>query len=104
METQTTTKRIPDINTVQSVYSGKANSCCCGCCGKHYYASKHVVAAGKNRGYEVTPDEVNDRMVKRVVNIINGIYDGTADGEKEFSENDFVSVVVGHRTYIAYFV
>ena len=80
---------------VMSVYSGKNGKCCCGCAGKHYYASQFQKQASEHRGYEVTDDEVSDRMVKRVVGIINA----AASVEVEPS---FISAVVGERLYIAY--
>lgn len=52
-----------NIEQVSSVYSGKNGSCCCGCAGKHTYASAHRTWASKNRGYNVGLDEVNDRVV-----------------------------------------
>lgn len=100
--TTETSPRI-DITKVISVYSGKNGHCCCGCSGKHYYALKHVAAASKGRGYEVTPNEVSDRMVKKVVNIINGILDGTNTDGKIEMVGDVTSVVVGERLYIAYY-
>lgn len=57
------------VADVSSVYSGKPG-CCCGCKGNHRYNSAHVASASKNRGYAVTPDEVNDRQVKKVLGVI----------------------------------
>lgn len=85
------------IETVQSVYSGKAGRCCCGCSGKHYYASAHVEEAGKNRGYQIQADEISDRMVARVVNLLNANAEGLLDKDSEM-----VSVTINGRLYIAY--
>lgn len=96
-------KKIVDLAQVSSVYSGKDNHCCCGCAGKHTYASAHVKWAGRDRGYAVTPDEVNDRTVKLIVNKINLCYAGLVEGgRKDIQETDFISAVVGDRLYIAY--
>lgn len=84
---------------IMSVYSGRNGKCCCGCSGKHTYSSKHVEAASKNRGYRVTPDEVNDGQVTRILHMIQAY-----QTEAEFYEDSFVSVVVGKRLYVAYFV
>ncbi len=94
-----------DINKVQSVYSGINGRCCCGCSGKHTYASKYKDNASKNRGYKVTNDEVNDRVVKIIVNKINKFLN-VPGNYPEFKEylDEFVSIVIGNRTYIAYFV
>jgi len=91
------TKALIDVQKVSSVYIGKDGACCCGCAGKHYYASHHVKAASKNRGYLVGSDEVSDLMVKKVVGILN------AAAEVEMNRGH-VSTVVGTRVYIAYFV
>lgn len=55
---------------VASVYSGK-EGCRCGCLGKYYYAKEHQVWGGKNRGYEVKDEEVNDAMVAKVCEYMN---------------------------------
>lgn len=89
---------IVDAAEVLSVYSGKDSKCCCGCSGKHYYAAAKVAAASKSRGYEVTPDEVNDRMIKKVVGIINKADD--VDDERD--AHGFVSTVIGSRLYVVY--
>ena len=81
------------LDNVMSVYSGKVNACCCGCSGKHTYASAHVVAAGVYRGYPVASDEVNDRTVKIIFNkAINA-------GVEKIS-NTIYSVDTDTRTYI----
>jgi hypothetical protein len=89
------------LEKVMSVYSGIDGKCCCGCSGKHTYASAHVRTGSRHRGYPVKDDEVNDRVVKRVVNKINRLIDA---GEPVSIDEDFVSAVVGRRVYIAYFV
>lgn len=58
------------IEQVMSVYSGKDNCCCCGCAGKHYYASEHMKAASRRRGYAVDESEVSDKMVTKVFNMV----------------------------------
>jgi len=51
---------------VISVYSGKANKCCCGCSGKHYYAP----GMGEE-DYQVE----NAAQVTRVINKIQKAHD-----------------------------
>jgi len=82
-----------DIKQVVSVYSGKAGKCACGCAGKHSYASRHRGDASKRRGYAV---DVNDRMVSRVVNLLNST-------DRTKCEDNLAWVDIGNRTYIAYF-
>jgi hypothetical protein len=89
-----------NVNEIASVYSGKDGKCCCGCSGKHYYASAHRAEASKHRGYEVSDEEVSNRMVTRVANILSG---AAADEIKRNSECCY-STVVGKRVYIVYLV
>lgn len=56
------------VEDVLSVYSGKANSCCCGCSGKHTYNPDYKDAGTINRGYEVDDDECSLRTVKLILN------------------------------------
>jgi len=87
------------IETVASVYSGKAGRCCCGCSGNHRYASAHVKWASKNRGYKVTDEEISDRSVKMLVNKLN-----KADAKELTHDNPiYVSMERGGRLYVAYF-
>lgn len=77
------------LDNVQSVYSGKANRCCCGCSGKH----THV--ADVNRGYPITADEVNDRTVKIIFNKV------MKAGAVKISDTCY-SVDTDTRTYVVY--
>ena len=90
-----------NLPNVASVYSGIDGRCCCGCSGKHTYASKHRVWGSKNRGYKVEDDQVNDRTVKMIVNKIEK---AIAAGVKPYKHNpeELVSITVGSRLYIAY--
>lgn len=85
-----------DIRSVSSVYSGRPG-CCCGCRGKHRYASAHRNAASKARGYRVTDDEVSDRSVATIVRKIEAM------GDRAKLHGDFVSVETETRLLIAYF-
>jgi DEAD/DEAH box helicase domain-containing protein len=66
------TRKVEDLKVedVISVYSGKDGACCCGCSGTHSYNSAYKDLASKRRGYEVKDNEVKDREVKRILNII----------------------------------
>ena len=87
------------LEKVLSVYSGINGKCCCGCSGKHTYSSTRREEAGKDRGYEIEDDEVNDRTVKMMVNKINKQIEL---GNVLDNNEDLVSCVVGQRLYIAY--
>lgn len=83
---------------VRSVYSGKAGRCCCGCSGKHYYNSKFIGEAEKDRGYKIDKEEINDNMISRAVNILNN---AICEGKAEI-EDTMVCYEIQDRLYIAY--
>src|ERR1041385_7510368 len=85
-----------NVNDVMSVYSGLDGACCCGCAGKHTYASQYQAVASKHRGYTVDNDEVSDRTVKMIVRKMNQ-YPGKMEHDL-----GHVAVVVNTRLYIAY--
>jgi hypothetical protein len=94
-----------NINNVMSVYSGKNGRCCCGCSGKHTYASQYHAIASKDRGYKVDEDEISDRTVKMIVNRMNKLLSETnAKPEYKSTLKDFASIVNGERLYIAYYL
>ena len=94
-------KPITDINKVMSVYSGKPG-CMCGCRGKYTYASSHQEDASANRGYKVADNEVNDKVVKLMVNKINQLISSGNYTEAKESQA-YVFVDTGDRYYAAYF-
>lgn len=83
------------IDDVLSVYSGKNGACCCGCSGTHSYNSKYKDLGTKSRGYEVRDEELNDRQVKRVLNIIK-------KADKVDGDYNYIATVVKNRLYIVY--
>lgn len=90
------------LANVMSVYSGVDGKCCCGCAGKHTYASAHVDEGSKNRGYKVNPWEVNDRVVKGVFNKVMKNFSPT--NERDYEWPGGVSVVIGTRLHIVYWL
>lgn len=100
--TKTAEKTISErVLASRHVYRGKDGACCCGCSGKHRYASVGRKVEGTKRGYAVKDEEVNDKYVKRIANVILAnldiakVYDtGTGCG--------YVSVVIDGIIYIAY--
>jgi hypothetical protein len=93
-----------NINNVMSVYSGKDGYCCCGCSGKHTYASKYCKIASEDRGYKVNEDEISDRTIKIIVNKMNKILSETNAKPEKSSSPNYVSIVNGKRVYIAYYL
>ena len=90
------------ITEVSSVYSGKRGRCCCGCAGKHTYSEQHQSWAGKNRGYKVSDEEVNDRVVTMMVNKVDRFVRSGQAEDVTMSDSHF-GVDVGNRTYVLYF-
>src|SRR6185295_3252771 len=86
---------------IRSAYSGKARHCMCGCAGKHYYASAHRAEGSANRGYPVQDDEVDDRMIVRVLRLIQA----NEDGEEAWADPNatYAEATVGKRSYVVYF-
>ena len=81
---------------ITSVYSGIDGKCCCGCSGKHRYASAYRKLASKNRGYEVRDKDVSDRSVKIISNkVLNN-----KNSEHNVS---YSSLVKGNRLLMVYY-
>lgn len=87
------------LEDVVSVYSGKANRCCCGCSGKHTYSSAHRDTV--RRGYEVLDEEVNDRSVKMIFNkVFSGKYGPAIQNSPD--DETIWYVDTDTRSYIVY--
>lgn len=87
------------LEQVMSVYSGRNGACCCGCAGTHSYASAHRDAGSKNRGYPVDDEDINDRQVTRVFNLIQK---NAAIAQVDLPSN--ISIVLEKRLYVIYLV
>jgi hypothetical protein len=102
------------LDQVMRVYSGKIGKCYCGCSGNYWCASAHREVAGKDRGYPISDDEINDRMVKRVLKIVKENFSYDRETCREGMEpynlqgeagNKFVThftAEVGNRSYTVY--
>ncbi len=55
------------LNQISSAYNGKPG-CMCGCNGKYSYLKMNQEYASKDRGYEVSDDEISQRSVVFVWN------------------------------------
>lgn len=104
--TNTTGANMIEVGEVLSVYAGRAGACCCGCSGKHSYASAYRNIATRRRGYAVKDDEVSDRSVKLIVGKMNRLVrEGLAAASVGyFAGEKSVAVEHGNRVYVAYFV
>jgi hypothetical protein len=85
------------LDSVYAVYTGKANSCCCGCTGKYTYNNKNRDYASKNRGYEVQNSEICDSAVKRIYNQI-------VNDPRVMIEDGYLIVETETRVKLAFFI
>jgi len=90
------------VKDVMSVYSGKPERCCCGCAGNHRYASAHRNTASRHRGYKVRDNEVNDKQVKRVLNLVKANPDLIEHEATADRNNKFFSAEINGRLYVIY--
>lgn len=58
-----------DRANVLMVYTGK-QACMCGCKGKYRYPKANAELGKAQRGYAISPEELNDGQVTRVLNIM----------------------------------
>jgi hypothetical protein len=98
----TTTAMTIDLANVASTYTG-SHGCCCGCNGKHRFASAWARLSSENRGYAVSDEEISDRSVAQTVRKVEQIAAGELDGFIEFVNAGFVSAETDTRTYVVYF-
>lgn len=92
---------VVDVDDVVSVYSGQTGACCCGCSGKHSYASKYRARGGVERGYKLQDSDISDLTVKRIVGKINRSY--VSEPQTTSLCAQYMTTVIGKRLYIAYF-
>lgn len=84
---------------IVSVYSGENHRCCCGCSGKHYYSSSVKRQGIEIRGYALSDDDINDRMITKIVNLMNKHPEKL---EHESSHYYSLQSDNGKRIYLAY--
>lgn len=88
---------------VLCVYVGKPGVCRCGCAGTYTYLQANAVAASKDRGYEVTEDEINDTRIARVLKKVQKAVLEGAEIEQDTSKySQWFDVVIGKTTYTIY--
>jgi len=92
-----TTKEInfsPD--DVICAYIGKPHACMCGCSGDYYYTSMNAERGGKERGYKVEPDEINDDKVNKILKVFE------AGGRIENLDDYIFTLIRNERQYTIY--
>lgn len=87
------------VTEVAHVYSGKPG-CCCGCRGKHTYASTYRQDSQDRRGYKINDDEVNDHTVRRIYKTVSRML--TEGVGERMVEDDFTSIETETRLYVIY--
>lgn len=93
--TQESEKQINEEDIV-SVYSGKRDACMCGCAGKYYYNPANQEYASLERGYAVTDDELNMKMVRKILKLISESPD--VEGHEDY----IFTIYKGERQYTMY--
>lgn len=100
--------RLQDLTQadVLSVYSGRPG-CCCGCRGKHSYASATRDEASAERGYAVADDEVSDRSVATILRKVLSMPELIEDERGPVAPHqqivgDNISVLTETRQYIVF--
>lgn len=88
---------LPDLKDITKIYVGKPETCMCGCSGIYYYAKEYRELGGKERGYCVDDDEVNDAKIKRVLKKM-----ATSEESVDIIKNYIFTKVIGHRQYTIY--
>jgi hypothetical protein len=83
MFTSKTVRQI-DPSKVVKTYSGKANRCCCGCCGTYEYDAR-------------SPQSL------RVILALNHAL-ATDDPALDLDHGEYAAIEIGKRLYVAYFV
>jgi hypothetical protein len=85
------------VENIMKVYSGRKGKCACGCSGTYRYASVHREMGAIYTGREIDDEDVNDKQVRKVVNIIN------KNLENAEVDKDGVTLTIGERLYFAVF-
>ena len=75
-----------DLSKIEKAYSGKAETCCCGCAGTHYEAT-----GGAN----------DTKQIARIAGIVeSALLTGNAD--EIDNDTTYTAVVIGKRIYVVY--
>jgi hypothetical protein len=86
------------LDEILSAYIGKPDKCMCGCSGNYYHPSINQKIAAEKQGYELSPDEINDRKVGYVLSRIRAV---EGNGIEVF--NDYIyTAIIGQKQYTIY--
>jgi hypothetical protein len=88
------------IEKVLKAYEGKKDKCMCGCSGNYYHTKSKQEEAGKERGYKVTDDEINDDKVAEIADIINIAPNSAMEVDTEVDDKyTYISATIGKKLY-----
>ena len=77
-------------------YIGEPNSCMCGCSGEYFYTSKNADIGGRERGYKVEVDEINDAKADKILKIFE------TGGHIENIDDYIFTLIRNDRQYTIY--
>jgi hypothetical protein len=100
-EAEFTTLQPLNINDVVSVYEGKAETCCCGCSGRHFYSPAFTkeIAEYVREGWIYQPEEFNQDKITAITELVNEHIENT--GTVRFLHgNDGVTYSLGEGFYL----
>jgi len=86
------------LEEICKVYVGQPHKCMCGCSGKYSYPSLNIEQSGKERGYALDTEDINDKRIHRV---LNKVAKNAAIGVEVINEYIY-SLVLGSRQYTIY--
>ncbi len=88
------------LSEISRVYKGKPDACMCGCAGKYFYVGCNTTWSGKNRGYPVDVEDIDDPRVLRILHKMEKFaYKGI-----EAMGDDIYTLVLGNTQYSLYLV
>jgi hypothetical protein len=81
-----------DISNITRVYNGKIG-CMCGCLGKYTVNPEYREQVGRERGYDVSDDEVSERTIKIIAKKVLSNPDVVYEGNYAFVRSNRMQVV-----------
>ena len=86
------------LDKINCAYVGKVNCCMCGCSGKYSYSNLNRKYSSKERGYEVSNDEINEDEIEFILDKLKG----NAHKGIEVIEDYIYAFETNTKTYVLY--
>lgn len=96
-------KKMPELELkdINCAYIGKPNECMCGCSGEYFYTKANQEKSGKNRGYKVSDEEVDERKIQTVlVKMIKNAEKGIE--VLDLGDRYIFTLILGSKQYVIY--